>query len=103
MDEFNYLRGLLSGTAASTISGFSLSATNYEAAVSLLKERFANPQAIIASHMEQLLKITRVTDENDKKQMRSVYDSIEAKIRSLKNLGIESAQYCSLLVPISCS
>ena len=32
--------------------------------------------------------------------MRSVYDSIEASIRSLKNLGIESTQYGSLLVPV---
>ena len=103
VDKFNYLHGLLSGTAASTISGFSLSAINYKAAVSLLKERFANPQAIIASHMEQLLKITRVTDESDTKQMRSVYDSIEANIQSLKNLRIESAQYGSLLVPVMLS
>ena len=53
--------------------------------------------------MEQLLKITRVMDESDTKQMRSVYDSIEANIRSLKNLGIESAQYGSLLVPVMLS
>lgn len=35
--------------------------------------------------------------------MRSVYDSIEAIIRSLKNLGIESAQNGSLLVPVMLS
>lgn len=94
---------MLSGTAVSAISGFSLSATFYEAGVSLLKERFANPQAIIASYLEQLLKIRRVTDGNYTKQMRSVYDSVEANIRSLKNLGIESAQYGSLLLPVMLS
>lgn len=102
-DKFNYLRGLASGTAAATIAGFSLSVTNYEAAVNLLKERFAIPQAIIVSHMEKLLKITRVANANDTKQMRAVYDNIETNIRSLKNLAIESAQYGSLLVPVMLS
>lgn len=35
--------------------------------------------------------------------MISVYDSIEAIIRSLKTLGIESVQYGSLLVPVMLS
>lgn len=35
--------------------------------------------------------------------MISVYDSTEAIIRSLKNLGIESVQYGSLLVPVMLS
>ena len=103
VDKFNYLCGLLNGPAASTIAGFSLSAVNYEAAINLLKERFANPQTIIASHMEKLLKVSCVADENDTKQLRSVYDSIESNIRSLKTLGIKSEQYGSLLVPVMLS
>ena len=100
VDKFNYLRGLLNGPAASTIAGFSLSAANYEAAINLVKERFANRQTIIASHMEKLLKVSRVADANDTKQLRSVYDSIESNIRSLKTLRIDSEQYGSLLVPV---
>lgn len=39
VDKFNYLRGLLEEPAKSCIAGFSLTASNYESAVNILKER----------------------------------------------------------------
>ena len=44
VDKFNYLRSLLDGVAASAIEGFSLTKENYDAAIKLLKDRFANTQ-----------------------------------------------------------
>ena len=38
VDKFNYLKSLIYGQAAETISGFSLTDENYEEAVALLKE-----------------------------------------------------------------
>ena len=55
VDKFNYLRSLLDGVAASAIEGFSLTKENYEAAIKLLKDRFANTQIIVSSHMDALL------------------------------------------------
>ena len=54
IDKFNYLKSLVEGNAASAIDGFSLTADNYESAVKLLKDRFADPQIlIVTSHMEE--------------------------------------------------
>ena len=100
IDKFNYLRASLEGNAASAIAGFSLSAANYQTAVVVLQERFANPQAIIVNDMEKLLKLSSVSNARDTKQLQNVYDVSEANIRSLKTLGIKSEQYGSLLVPV---
>ncbi len=40
VDKFAYLRGYLEGPAKSTIAGLSLTSTNYQCAIDLLKKRF---------------------------------------------------------------
>ena len=40
IDKFNYLKGLLDGSAANVIQGLSLTVDNYMAAVELVKERY---------------------------------------------------------------
>ena len=57
IDKFNYLNSLLEGTAALTIQGLTLTADNYDSAIELLKKRFGNTQQIIATHMEELLRL----------------------------------------------
>ena len=94
IDKFNYLRGQLEGRALATMSGFSLTAAlNYSAAIELLKDRFANPQIIISSHMEKLLKLQEVSDVNDVKKIRALYDKIESNVRSLEAMDMTSEQY----------
>ncbi|CAB4037195.1 Hypothetical predicted protein, partial [Paramuricea clavata] len=89
-----------SGKAATTlVAGFSLTAENYGEAIKLLKERYANPQLIISSHMEKLLKLNTVHDANDVLKLRALYDQIETNICSLNVLGIKPEQFGSLLVP----
>ena len=56
VDKFNYLNSLLEGAAFKTIQGLTLSKANYNAAVSMLKERFGNPQQIISAHIEGCLR-----------------------------------------------
>ena len=85
VDKFNYLKSLLEGPAASAITGFALTDENYETAVQLLEERFANPQVIVSSHMNALLKLEAVSDILDVGMIRRLYDSIETHIRSLDN------------------
>ena len=100
IDKFNYLRGQLEGRALATISGFSLTASNYNTTMKHLKDRFANPQIIISSHMEKLLKLQEVSDVNDIKKIQNLYDKVESNVRSLEAMNIKSDQYGSFLIPV---
>jgi len=46
IDKFNCLKSLLKGSAAATIAGLPLTDGNYESAIELLTNRFANKQVI---------------------------------------------------------
>ena len=91
VDKFNYLKGLLDGPAASCIAGVALTNGNYNTALDLLKNRFANPQLLISSHMDALLKLQGSSSGHDIRSIRRLYDTIES-------LGVESESYGSLLV-----
>jgi len=65
----------------------------------MLKERFGDPQQIICSHMEGLMKIPNCTSDRSS-SLRSVYDKIMVNIRGLETLGVTSDQYGSLLIPV---
>ena len=57
IDKFNYLKALLEGPAATTIQRLALSEGNYSAAVELIKERYDKTKQVIATHMDELMKI----------------------------------------------
>jgi hypothetical protein len=99
VDKFNYLKGLLDGTAVSCIARVALTDGNYNTALDLLNNRFANPQLLISSHMDALLKLQASTI-GDIRSVRRLYGTIESHIRSLQALGVESKSYGSLLVPV---
>ena len=63
VDKFNYLHSLLEGTAASAIQGLTLSESNYDSALKLLKGRFSKPQQTISAHMDELFRISACTNE----------------------------------------
>jgi len=67
--------------------------------VGILKERFGDPQQIISSHMEGLLKIPNCSGDRSC-SLRAVYDKIMINIRALEALGVTSEQYGSLLIPV---
>ena len=70
--KFNYLRSLLQGAAATTISGLPLCTENYDEAVNLLKSRYGNKQVLISAHIEKLLTLPVVNSANDIKKLRSL-------------------------------
>ena len=100
IDKFTYLKNLLTDTASDCISGLSLTSQNYKEAIDILKERYANPQIIISTHMEALVKLPYVRDVNNVKDLRKIYDKVESSIRNLKSLGINPDSYGSLLSPL---
>jgi len=99
VDKFNYLYSLLEGPAARTIQGLALNESNYEAAINLLQDRFGDPQQIISAHMDELYKIPPCVGEKSS-SLRYVYDRINVNVRGLSSMGITSAQYGSMLIPI---
>ena len=100
IDKFSYLKSLLTDKAEKVISGLSLSAENYKSAVELLEERYGNKQAQINAHMENMLKLAPVKSMGNLDGLRKLYDCIETSIRNLNALGVSSAAYGALLVPL---
>ena len=100
VEKFTYLRSLVEGSAARAISGLQLTSANYSAALEVLRERFAQKQIIINSHMESLIKLKPVNAISDVRGIRAVLDRVEIQVRGLQSLGIDSAQYGALLIPI---
>ena len=99
IDKFNYLKGLLEGSAAQSIQGLSLTSANYHEAISILKERYGNKQMIISAHMGEILKIPACV--NDKaSSLRTLFDKINVHTRGLASLGVSASEYGSLLIPI---
>ena len=99
VDKFNYLKSVLAGSAARAIAGLTLTASNYDRAVEILKDRFGKTQQIISAHMDVLLKVSPCSNDRPA-QLRFVYDQICVHTRSLPSLGVMADQYGSLLIPI---
>ena len=99
IDKFNYLNSLLMKSASEAISGLSITAANYDEAVTILKRRFGNKQLIINRHMETLLNVNSVKSgpSGNTQPLRQLYDLIESQVRSLNSLGVSSNSYRSLL------
>ena len=100
IDKFQYLKSLLVGTAAKTISGLPLSGSNYNHAVDLLTKRFASMQLIIRKHIEMLMQLPKLNNSSDLKQLRKLLDKTEAATRSLQGIGVSSVTYGTFLTPV---
>ena len=100
VDKFNYLRSLLDGPALNSIIGLPLTELNYKEVIEILTDRFGNKQIIISAHIEALLKLQPVNAMSNVKGIRAVLDNLEIQVRGLQALGIDSAQYGALLIPI---
>ena len=96
IDKFNYLRSLLQGPALDAVSGLTLTAANYDEAVSVLEKRFGNKQQIVAKHMDMLLNVESITSDCNLKGLRQLHDIIESHVRGLKSLGVSADSYGSL-------
>ena len=96
----SYLKRLLKGDAASSISSFRITEENYETAVNLLNERYNNKQLIVSSHMTNLLNLPQLISSDNVNDLRKICDTVETQVRSLENLDIQSKKYGSLLIPV---
>ena len=76
-----------------------LSEGNYDAAIAMLQERFGRSQQIITAHMDELLRIQGYVGDCPS-LLHSIFHKIIVQVRGLESLGIQSAQYGSLLIPV---
>ena len=99
-DKFNYLKGLLRGSAYEATEELPITGENYKTALEILETRYSNKQLCISTYMENLMKMQPVTSIHDIKGTRTMYDKLEANLRTLDDLGISSSAYGDLLIPI---
>ena len=99
IEKFTYLRGFLKGDALQTIQGMPLTQENYDEAKDMLEKRYGNPQLIVSSHMNALLKLEKVISANGK-DLRELYNKIEINTRALSSSGVSTEHFGALLIPI---
>ena len=100
IDKFNYLISLLESTAAEAIAGLTSTDAKYEEAVSILQQRFGNPQLIINHHMEVLLNVPSVSSHEDTRGLQKLHDTVEAHVRRLEALKVPSQTYGGFLISV---
>ena len=66
----------------------------------MLKKRYGQLQVIINVHMEGLVKVSAVSADDDLRRLRLLYARVEALLRALLVLGINSEWYEKLLIPL---
>ncbi|XP_053395581.1 uncharacterized protein LOC123525911 [Mercenaria mercenaria] len=84
IEKFNYLQSKVVGEAKQSIAGLALSKENYDVAVTILKERFGNPQEAVDLHYNKLINIPTPSEKVE--SLRTFLDTIE---RHLQFRGIK--------------
>ncbi|KAK3803545.1 hypothetical protein RRG08_027822 [Elysia crispata] len=103
VNKFTYLQSLLQGEAAATISGLSLTETNYSTAKTLLQTRFGRPERIIFSHIQHLLQTNLFLTSKESSlpaHLWRLHDEITSQVRSLENLGAGGESYGVILTAL---
>ena len=98
VEKKNYLIDELDGATADVISGLSLTNSNYEQSIKLLKERYGQNEVIINVHYTSLMDLP--VSSSQKSALRKNYDLIEKRLRSSEALreNIESKILVSLIM-----
>ena len=81
------------GSTAEAVSGFPLTKANYKEAVKLLESWFANKQVVVSKHVEKLMELPEICGSENIAILRQLYDQVEATMRSLGRIGVNSDAY----------
>eukprot|EP00112_Aurelia_sp_Birch-Aquarium-sp1_P002538 Seg128.14 transcript_id=Seg128.14/GoldUCD/mRNA.D3Y31 product="hypothetical protein" protein_id=Seg128.14/GoldUCD/D3Y31 len=99
VDKFKYLRSYLEEPARSVVAGFPLTDADYDAAIKMLKDRFAKPSVIKRMHLNDLALLPPVYNEKNVHGLRNFHDQIETRFRALEAQGVDKETYSSAVVP----
>ena len=100
VEKFTYLMGYVEGKAKAAIEGLPVTERTFLEAIQILDNRFGNKQAIVSSHMEELVKIPPVKDKGDTKGLRDLADQVETHLRCLRTMEVDPETHGLLLVPL---
>ena len=100
VDKFKYLRSYLEGPARNAIKGFSLTDVDYDEAVALLRKRFARPEVIRITHINELINLAPVYSERNVERLRAFHDETETHFRAMEAQGVDKQTYSSVVVPM---
>ena len=69
-------------------------------AVQLLQEHYGNTQILINAYLKKFVTIPPVKNDRDVCSLRKLYIEVEASVRNLRSLNVDTLTYGSLLVQI---
>ncbi|XP_064212957.1 uncharacterized protein LOC107399201 [Tribolium castaneum] len=85
VQKFHYLRSSLKGEAANIVQSLEVCDESYDAAWSLLEDRYDNKRLIINNHLKGITNITPLLKESSS-GLRSLLDNLSKNLRALKVL-----------------
>ena len=85
--KMTYLKPAMKGDAAGALDSYPTTAESYDPAVKAVKKRFGRNQAIIRSHIKDLLSSSQV--DLNVKQLRNLLDKVVAKRALLSQFNVE--------------
>lgn len=97
VQKLHYLKLSLTGEASLVLKGVLTKAANYEAAWTLLTDRYANERALITEHLKMLFDSPPIGSAvlND---LRNLRDKSRAALTALKNLGRPVESWDDILI-----
>ncbi|XP_065368797.1 uncharacterized protein LOC135961232 [Calliphora vicina] len=100
IQKFYYLKGTLTGEAASLIKTISATEANYTSAWNILETRYHNKRAIVGTLIQKLFNIPK--SDSSFQSIKSLLDTTQECISSLRNLDIDTTTWDPLLIYLIC-
>ena len=98
-NKFDYLKGLLDNEPRELVQHFEMNSKSYQAATTLLQERYGDKEKISRIHYNSLMNVKPVFRDSDTEGLKKFYTEVEKKHRALISLGKKQEHYSDLLVP----
>ncbi|XP_075157882.1 uncharacterized protein LOC142231148 [Haematobia irritans] len=96
IQKFYYLRGTLSGEAASLIRSISATEANYDSAWKILESRYHNKRIIVSNLVGRLYGLDK--SDGGFQSIKRLLDSARECLSSLDNLGVDTGSWDPLLI-----
>ena len=100
VDKLQYLKAFLDANTKQILRGLPTTDANYQIAVDLLKKRFARPAVIQHAHINQLIGLSPVYNEDNFSRLRNFRDQVEAHFRGLEAMSVDKVTYSAIVVPV---
>ncbi len=106
-DKFHYLRQstVENSKAREVVDSFPMTGTNYPKVITHLTNRFGNKDTLVEVYVRELLKLVLSNGLNPNKKITvsTLYDKLEAQLRSLESLEVTTDSCAAILYPLVAS